>query len=398
MGFLVGIASHSLWPYVAVPFVWLGWFTLGACTLFFMSTHPVVRVAGLIALACLFGVWRFELARPALPKNLKPLDPKGFGYVWKAPERDGLQGWLATGRATLHERAARLFPQDQAALLTGILYGDKGLSQAMHTRFQEAGLLHIIAVSGSNVTILVVFIVPVLLAFGVSRKASFLFLSAALILFTLFVQPSAAVVRAAIMGWLVELAPVVGRSVRASRLLLVAAVVFTLWHPWALFYDPSFALSFLAMAGLLTWGRWINQKLATRVSSDTLREIISSSISAALFTTPYTVWAFHQATVWSLPTGLIVLPLVPWVMATGALALCFPFAPFVMVARGFLDAILLVAVIPRSMGIGYWNNVQISWWIAMSAVLSLLWIWRLLQARDRTEAYLSTVRIKNEII
>lgn len=384
--FLVGIAAHSLAPYRPMVPMALPWLFAGVLLLLAV---PVVRknkwalIASLALLGFVGGVWRFDLARPILPFELKPLDPNGFAFILPkeyAPQDP--RSWLVKQRASVSEHIARALPGDQGALLAGMLYGERTLSDGAKTQFRNAGLLHLIAVSGSNVTILVVIIVRILVGLGVSRRSSFIALSIAILAFVFFVGPQASVVRAALMGWLIELAPLLGRVAKTSRLLLVSAVVFSIVHPWVLFFDPGFALSFLATIGLLTFGLRFNEGMRTWPIPDTLREILTATLAATMLTLPYTAWAFGQVSLVGLLTNMLAIPLVPWVMGSGALVLLTPAGSWMhLPAKGFLELLLLIARIPDVLPFGLWNNLSTSYVFMFGCYALLFVIWRKLKRK-----------------
>ncbi len=344
----------------------------------------MTRVSCLLLLAFTLGLYRFSLAQPVLPRGLIFANPKGLAMSAPTPHTANQfdpRHWLGRARVELTASAYQRFPADEAALLTGLLYGARDLSKADKLAFRHAGLTHIIAVSGANMTIVVVLVMRLLLIVRLSRRQAFVACGLAIGAFTLFVGPSASVVRAALMGFLIELAPLVGRLVRPTRLLLVSAFVFVLWQPWALAFDPSFALSFLAMLGLLTWGRWFDERLARWVRSSVVREISASTLAATFMTAPYAAWAFGNVTLWSLPTGLLVLPLIPWTMALGSLALV-PLtvstglsAFLVLPASGLLKTILWVARSPDHASVGFFDHALLSfaWLGAIYAMIFGLW-------------------------
>lgn len=382
VSFLVGILTHSLWPYHPFPYwiVLFGFFFAILFILFFSSAfHRSWFTFGFCLLFFILGIWRFELEQPMLPKQLVPFSPKGLAYA-----RTGMQSsfWLLRGRNALTQQIRRFFPGDEGALLAGVLYGERAMSKQAKEDFKQAGLLHIIAVSGSNVTIVATIVMGCLLRFSFTRRLAFVLFSFVLLVFILFVQPSASVVRAGIMGWLIQLAPVVGRLYRPSRLLLVAAVVFTVWKPWALIYDAGFALSFLAMAGLMTYGKWFADRLRTRVPWEVLRETLAGTFGATIMTIPYSAWAFGQVSAWALFTGLLVLPLIPWLMGSAFIALMIPFPWMIEIVRGFLKIVLFIATAPRVFGFGFWKNVWISWQMMIGLYVFLFFIWQ--QLRNKT--------------
>jgi len=381
---LAGIILHSLAPDSAVSMTALSFIAAFSVlfALFFGRRMLWLRVVALCVLAAAIGVWRFEVARPSMPRGLAPFTASGLAY--SSNGSDTTDSPFSRSRQVITATAQRLFPPDEAGLLTGVLYGERLLPQEVKNQFRRAGLMHIIAVSGSNVTIVVVMVMAALSAFHLSRRRSFIAITIALVAFVLFVGPTASVIRAAIMGWLIEFAPLVGRVPRPSRLLLVSAVVFSFWHPWSLLFDASFALSFLAMWGLLTFSRAFSERLQKRITNNFVRETVAMSLGATMMTLPYSAWAFGQLTVWSVVTSLAALPLVSWITVTGILALALPFVPYIALpARGFLQILLWIGRWPDAIPVGVWTNLStpFSWMIAVYFIWFV--IWRELQRKKR---------------
>lgn len=224
-----------------------------------------------------------------------------------------LQRW----RTKVTSRIATLYPPDEATLLSGIMYGDQDLSQEQKDLMRRAGLMHLVAVSGSNVTIVVSLLQGVILAIGWSRRRSFWVVTVGIILFIGFVGASASVVRAGIMGWLVLLARYTGRRSSASHILLLTATCVALMNPWLLCFDPGFDLSFLATWGLIIWTPLIAQRATWLTKRFGLREAFATTSGATLMTAPYLAWSFSQTSLAGLLTNLLALPLVPFIMLWG---------------------------------------------------------------------------------
>ncbi len=377
--FLLGVLVHSPWPYAHIDTTVLSLaFSVTVLILLFHRSQFVKAIQ--ICLFCLLvGLWRFEAVR--LPSsNLHFLDPKAFAYEYTASNP-----W----REAISERIQKLFPGDQGALLSGILYGERGLSKDAKTAFKTAGLTHIIAVSGSNVMLVVLAAMYFFRLFGLSRKQAFIALTILLAAFVWFVAPQAPVVRAAIMGWLIAFAPVVGRLPSSSRILLVSATAFTFWKPWSLAFDPSFALSFLATGGLMTWGVWLNDKLEKRIPWKGIRETVTSTLAATLMTTPYGAWAFGQATIFGLFTNLLALPLISWTMATGLIAVLIPNPIVALPAQGFLSALLWIANATQSLGFGSWSKLGTSSGFMIATYIMIAFAWEYISV-DKPETDSST--------
>ncbi len=309
-----------------------------------------------------------------------------------------LPGILARWRSAISLRITSQFPGDQGALLAGILYGDRGLSQAANNAFRASGMTHLIAVSGSNIAIVVSLFVPVFLLLGHRRPWAILLSGIAILLFTLFVGASASVIRAAIMGWLAILARVFGRKASATRLLLIAGSIMAFADPYALLYDAGFALSFLATWGLVAWARPIAERLWFVPKAAGLSEMISTTLAATFATFPYSSWAFGSLSLAGLLTNVFAIPLTAFVMLWGAIAVLFGglVSWIILPAKGGLALLLWIADIGSS-----YPFLQIGWrmpWWACGAcyVFGLsLWKWRMNRscspADDRIDVWSSTV-------
>lgn len=387
--FLFGIFLHSLAPYEPIFSAELPWAVAGLALILFIPTirsNEKMFTALLLIAACLAGIWRFDAARSSLPFDLKPFDPEGFAWSLPAnyPPQDP-RYFLVEQRERITSHINQALPGDQGALLAGMLYGERALSDHAKELFRDAGMLHLIAVSGSNVTILVVIVMRMLLGLGISRRPAFIGMTLSLLAFVFFVGPQASVVRAAIMGWLIEFAPLMGRIPKPSRLVLVSAVIFSCIQPWVLLYDAGFALSFLATIGLLTFGLWLNERMRRWPIIDTVREIFTATVAATLLTLPYSAWAFGHVSLIGLLTNMLAVPLVPWVMGTGILVMFAPAGSvFHLPAKGFLELVLQIARIPELLPIGIWNHVSTGYVFMIGSYLFLFVIWRSIK-RKRME-------------
>lgn len=284
---------------------------------------------------------------------------------------------LTRWRIAISQRITCLFPGDQGALLSGILYGDRGLSQEANAAFRAAGMTHLIAVSGSNIAIVVGLFVPFFLLLGYRRPWAIVLSGAAIFLFTIFVGASASVIRAAIMGWLAILGRVFGRKASATRLLLIAGSLMAFFDPYALLYDAGFALSFLATWGLIAWAQPIADALTRVPKVFGLREMISTTLAATFATFPFSSWAFGTISLAGLLTNVFAIPLTAFVMLWGAIGVVLGgLMPWLIFpASGGLRLLLWIANLGSSYPI-----LQIAWrmpwWMCAACyVCGLLW-WR----------------------
>lgn len=281
------------------------------------------------------GIW-FE----CLPSEWQVLYPPSF---W-----DPIPHFLSV-RAWFSSRVRSRFPPDQAELLIGMLYGSPNFSPEELDAFRRAGLMHLVAVSGSNISIVVTAVFFVFLRSGLRRRPAFWATSLCILFYCTFVGFGASVVRAAVMAWLGLFGRDRGKLVHGPVLLLVCAVFMNLWNPWQLLFDPGFILSFLAMIGLMTCAEAFQALLFWVPKRFGLRETLAMTCAATAWTAPYSAFAFGQWSFAGLFTNVVAVPLVPWVMGSGACASILPDSflelPCHAAAFGFLRVIHGVAAL-----------------------------------------------------
>jgi competence protein ComEC len=160
---------------------------------------------------------------------------------------------------------AKVLPEPHAGLLSGLLFGTKAtLTPQFRQALVSSGTIHIIALSGMNISILIDMLSEYLLR-GISRRWATLLLLGAIVWFVWFVGPSPSIVRAAIMGSMSLVAISTGRQRWAVWSLVVAVgVMLVINISWIA--DLSFQLSALATLGILLFGN--RRKPAITVQSD----------------------------------------------------------------------------------------------------------------------------------
>ena len=241
---------------------------------------------------------------------------------------DGIRGVLYKIRESFHFRLQALFPDPYGGLLSGLLYGDtNGFSKELKDNFRIAGISHITALSGYNVTIIAQMLIYLLVSLWLTRKQA---LPIALLLifgFVILTGAEASVVRAAIMGFLILGAKGIGRISAVRVALTFAGAIMLALNPYLLRYDLGFQLSFLATIALI----WLADDFAERTGIRFLpkifgiREAGAASAAAILFTAPLLFYTTGMIGPLSLLVNILVVPIVPFVMAIGFLAVAVDF-------------------------------------------------------------------------
>lgn len=188
-------------------------------------------------------------------------------------------------RAKLLSVTEDIYPGESAKLLEGILIGERAnLLPETKRDFNKSGMTHIIAVSGFNITIILIFLSFLFRSFPIWIR---LFLALICVgFFTLLVGSQISVLRASVFGLIAYTILLSGKRMRSFSLLLAVAVGFVVLDPLILNYDVSFHLSFLAVFGLLFFGDFFNRIFSWLPKWFGLRESLAMCLSAMVFTLP----------------------------------------------------------------------------------------------------------------
>lgn len=244
-------------------------------------------------------------------------------------------------------------PEPQSSFGLGLLIGQRTTMPAQVTAALTAvGLVHIVAVSGYNLTIIVR---------GISRlrlgsKYQKLILSLSLIAgFVLVTGFSASIVRAAIVSILTLWAWYYGRQIKPLVLICFAAAATALWNPYYLWGDIGWYLSFLAFFGVLVIAPVITARFFKH-EPKILTSVIIETLSAEIMTLPLILMTFSQLSIVALIANTLIVPLVPLAMllsaaAAGAGSLIPQFAgwfalPARLLLTYMLDVIHMLSSIP----------------------------------------------------
>ena len=245
---------------------------------------------------------------------------------------NGSPFWRALYRVRAEAQAliARLLPEPEAGLLTGILLGvESGIDPALYDQFNRTGVSHIIVISGFNITIIAGLMTAIFARLLGPRRA-FWPVAASIVLYVLLVGADAVVVRAGLMGILVVWATYLGRRSTAVVSLFAAGLAMTLANPLTL-WDVGFQLSFVATFSLILFATPMSQRfdvaMRQRLPAGVAPTLIGFfndalivTLAATVLTLPLIAYYFGRVSIVSPLTNLLVLPVQPPVMIWGGLA------------------------------------------------------------------------------
>ena len=242
----------------------------------------------------------------------------------------------------------RTLPEPHASLLGGIVFGAKqALGPELLETFRIVGIIHIVVLSGYNMTIV---------AEALGRVASFaprmvgvLLSGAGVLSFVIMAGAGATVIRAGVMAFWVLFAGATGRIYDATVGLFIAALGMVLWNPMILVFDASFQLSFLATIGLMYLAPRLEGFFTYIPKSFGFRDFAIATAATQIFVLPMLLYMTGSFSIVAFLVNMLVLFVVPFVMFFGFVAalagtLSFYIAlPFSLVAYVLLESIFQVS-------------------------------------------------------
>jgi len=251
----------------------------------------------------------------------RPLDRDGFeGYLRRLhagvaldarspPEVVAPAGRLLAAtnvvRARVRAAAGRHLGADEAALLAGLVTGDtRGTSEERTDQFAAAGLSHLVAVSGSNVALVVAGVTGLLGAVGVGARGRRWAVAAAVLWFAVLVRAEPSVLRAALMALLVLVAGAGGRGTETRHVLGSGVLLLLLVDP-LLAGQLGFALSVTATAGVLLLAPAVAERLPLPRGAALL---VGASVGAQVGVAPVLLALPDGVPLASLPANLVAVP------------------------------------------------------------------------------------------
>ncbi|MBS1888990.1 MAG: ComEC/Rec2 family competence protein [Actinobacteria bacterium] len=279
-------------------------------------------------------------------RSSRPSLPVLFGIV-------GLVALALVRAGEIRERAlaglGEGMPAREAALARGFVLGeDDDLDPATKEDFIRAGLSHLTAVSGENVTLLALLAMPVLAVFGVPLRERLVWVIGLIALYVPLAGSGPSIQRAGLMGAAGLLATLGGR--RASRLYALGlALVVTLAIDPGVAGDVGWQLSFAAVLGILLLAApirgWLLARLGPGRWRRTLAEGIAVTVAATLATAPLIAFVFEEVSLTSLVANVLALPAVAPAMWLGMVSAALSQVPGVpLTPLDGLDALLLAYI------------------------------------------------------
>lgn len=209
----------------------------------------------------------------------------------------------------------KYLPHNESGLLLGILMGgNSGLDSDFYTSLKNTGVLHVVAASGMNVSMVGEFLLVIFILFF-PRRVSILLTIAGIAFYAVLSGLEPSILRASVMAIMAYSAQSIGRQNYSLLSLTLAAFIMLIIDP-ELVFDIGFRLSFLSTFGIVYLKPLIDGFLP-RGKLQFFSSDFSTTIAAQLGSLPVLVASFSSYSLVSILVNSLVLWTIPILMILG---------------------------------------------------------------------------------
>ncbi|MEG1432145.1 DNA internalization-related competence protein ComEC/Rec2 [Eubacterium sp.] len=201
------------------------------------------------------------------------------------------------------------FPEEQAEVMKGLLLGDKSMAADLKTQFSNAGISHLLAVSGLHVGFLYTLVLGVAALLGLKERGRLFLLLPCLAFYSALTGFSPSVLRAAIMLLVLVGGQVIKTHYDGLSGLCLAAILILVVSPAQLF-AAGFQMSFGAVCGILLFAKPLCYSImkGTGLQGNIVNTLVLT-LCATIGTLPATLYHFHTLNLVALVSNLLLVPL-----------------------------------------------------------------------------------------
>jgi len=255
-----------------------------------------------------FGEFNYELylAREKIFTYLNIWQEKDIQKIGE-DDSNFLVSFSLSARDKIKEITKQTLPPPYNYLLIGMLLGEKSfIPTDLKEVFAEAGIMHILAVSGLHVGIIAMALIAFLGILRLPKKPKLLILISILIMYASITGFRPSVLRATIMFILLIGGKLLNRSRNLNISLFFAAFLILLSNPLIL-YDAGFLLSFIVTFSIINLSP-ILQGLFSKIVI-WIKSPLAVSTAAWIGIFPLSAYFFSKVSIISIVSNIFIIPL-----------------------------------------------------------------------------------------
>lgn len=223
-------------------------------------------------------------------------------------KKEGKIGFISKIKQHIENTFLMLLPGNYAGIINGMLNGQtKGVSEDILEDFKNSGVTHLLAVSGSNIAYIIMFLsLTSNKIFG--KYMSYYVIIVSIIIFIFVSGASASVARAGIMAILNIIAVLLSKKSNTLNNIFFSALILLCINPLTL-YDVGFILSFVGTFGIVTISKVLTDYIKKYLKNKFVSETIGITLSAQIMLTPIMIYYFNTFSLISLITNFLIVPI-----------------------------------------------------------------------------------------
>lgn len=221
-------------------------------------------------------------------------------------------------RNLMKTKIEKLLPKETSGLCLGMLIGEtSGIEENMQENFRDSNLSHILAVSGANVSYIIVSITYIFNKMYLRKRLSKIISIILLILFMLLTGCTSSVNRTCIMAILMLIAELLYRKSDVYNNLAISALILLIINPYSLL-DIGFQLSYMGTIGIV----FLHDKIGNfiKINNKIVKyffEMIAVTTCANLAIIPIMMFHFNTISLTFYFSNIIVGPILGIVVIIG---------------------------------------------------------------------------------
>lgn len=217
--------------------------------------------------------------------------------------------------------------QQTAGFLKGLLLADRSeIDENLKEKFINAGVVHVLAVSGLHVGYIVLIFVFLFARFNLKIRVILTIIG--LLFFMLLTGAHPSVFRATVMAIVIILSKYSGRQANNYNSLAIASLIILVINPNELF-NPGFQLSFSAVLAIISITPILQNKIySLKLKSKFLNWLLlffAVSFSAQIGTLPFTLIYFNKLSLLALIANIVIIPLIGFIVGIGIFTIFLSF-------------------------------------------------------------------------
>ena len=256
-----------------------------------------------------FYLMRYKIRKIVNKNGNIKIEGKVLGY--KESRLNSVRKYILEIFDNLFITEENLYTFSRAAVL-----GEKAeVSKNMKDKFKYTGLAHLIVISGTHISLVVIGIVKILDGLSLGYRFKYLMALVALTFYCALIGFSPGILRAYIMGAMMILARILFEQEDSKKSLLVSFIVIIVLNPYSLF-DISMQLSYAAVIAIIfvnpEFKKIYQEKILDKIKNEVLRntiDLIFLSLTIQIMSIPLFLYYFEKLPLFSFLLNIVGIPI-----------------------------------------------------------------------------------------